>query len=303
MQIVSIYDFRFTILEMARQTYSSKPFAKKSFGQNFLVDKNYIDKIIDALDLQTGESVVEIGAGRGALTEKLVESGANVIAIELDRDLIPLLKEKFAENENFSLIERDALKLDFREVSNRQTTKDKGQTTKLVANLPYYISTAILQKLIEQREVFSEMVLMFQREVVERITAEPGNKERGFLTVLVEAYLRAEKLFDVPPAAFRPAPKIWSAVVRLTAKETVEIENEKLFREIISAGFAQRRKTILNNLKNAPAVLKEKIGDAEKLLDDCGIDSKRRAETLTSEEWKHILKKAETGTSARASLE
>jgi 16S rRNA (adenine1518-N6/adenine1519-N6)-dimethyltransferase len=288
---------------MPRQTYSSKPFAKKSFGQNFLVDKNYIDKIINALGLQTGESVVEIGAGRGALTEKLVESGARVIAIELDRDLIPLLKEKFAENENFSLIEQDALKLDFREVINRQRTKDKGQRTKLVANLPYYISTAILQKLIEQREVFSEMVLMFQREVVERITAEPGNKERGFLTVLVEAYLEAEKLFDVPPAAFHPAPKIWSAVVRLTPREKVEIENEKLFRKIVSAGFAQRRKTILNNLKNAPAALKEEIGDAEKLLADCEIDAKRRAETLTTEEWKRILKKAETGVSARASLE
>ncbi|HEX8249482.1 MAG TPA: 16S rRNA (adenine(1518)-N(6)/adenine(1519)-N(6))-dimethyltransferase RsmA [Pyrinomonadaceae bacterium] len=276
---------------MPRQTYSSaKPFAKKSFGQNFLVDKNYIDKIIDALHLPPGDAVIEIGAGRGALTERLVEIGARVIAVELDRDLIPLLKEKFPENENFSLIEQDALKLDFKETINRQETIDQGQRIKLVANLPYYISTAILQKLIEQRDCFSEMILMFQREVVERITAETGSKERGFLSVLVEAYLRAEKLFDVPPSAFRPAPKIWSAVVRLTPKETVEIENEKLFREIVSAGFAQRRKTILNNLKNAPAALKEKIGDPEKLLDESRVDARRRAETLTLEEWKRILK-------------
>lgn len=278
---------------MPRQTHSPKPFAKKSFGQNFLVDKNYIDKIIRALDPQPDDTVIEIGAGRGALTEKLVESGARVIAIELDRDLIPLLKEKFAENENFSLIEQDALKLDFKETINKQRTTDNEQLTKLVANLPYYISTAILQKLIDERESFSEMILMFQREVVERITAEPGNKERGFLTVLVEAYLEAEKLFDVPPSAFRPAPKVWSAVARLVPKESGEIEDEKLFREIVSAGFAQRRKTILNNLKNAPANLKEKTGDAENLLNNAAINPQRRAETLTREEWKRILNEAE----------
>ncbi|HEX8367212.1 MAG TPA: 16S rRNA (adenine(1518)-N(6)/adenine(1519)-N(6))-dimethyltransferase RsmA [Pyrinomonadaceae bacterium] len=282
---------------MPRRTHSlkpfAKPFAKKSFGQNFLVDKNYIDKIIGALDLQPDDAVIEIGAGRGALTEKLVESGASLTAIELDRDLIPILKEKFGASENFSLLEQDALKLNFKEAVKRQPATGNRQRSKLVANLPYYISTAILQKLIEQRDCFSEMILMFQREVVERITAEVGNKERGFLTVLVEAYLRAEKLFDVPPSAFRPAPKIRSAVVRLTPKAAVEIENEKLFRELVSAGFAQRRKTILNNLKNAPANLKEKIGDAENLLDDSRIDAARRAETLTPEEWKRILKKLE----------
>ncbi|HLM01475.1 MAG TPA: rRNA adenine dimethyltransferase family protein, partial [Pyrinomonadaceae bacterium] len=138
-----------------RQAHSSKPFAKKSFGQNFLVDKNYIDKIIRALDPQAGDGVVEIGAGRGALTGKLVESGARVLAVELDRDLIPLLKEKFAGDENFSLIEQDALKLDFKEEIKKRAARDEGQRTKLVANLPYYISTAILQKLIEQRDCFS----------------------------------------------------------------------------------------------------------------------------------------------------
>lgn len=278
---------------MSRQTRSSKPFAKKSFGQNFLVDKNYIDKIIGALNPQAGDDIIEIGAGRGALTEKLAESGANIFAVELDRDLIPLLKEKFQASENISLIEQDALKINFDELIQKPKTDERRPKTRLVANLPYYISTAILQKLIEQRDCFSEMILMFQREVVERITAKVGNRERGFLTVLVEAYLEAEKLFDVAPSAFRPAPKIWSAVVRLTPKDSVEIDNEKLFREIVSAGFAQRRKTILNNLKNAPASLKEKIGDAESLLNKAEIDAGRRAETLTTEEWKRILKEAE----------
>jgi 16S rRNA (adenine1518-N6/adenine1519-N6)-dimethyltransferase len=274
---------------MNKKNIKKTPFAKKSFGQNFLVDENYIEKIITALNPQKGETVIEIGAGRGALTERLLESGANVIAIELEREMIAVLKEKFAEFENFQLVEGDALKVDFEELLNRKS-QIANRKSKLVANLPYYISTAILQKLIEQRAAFSEMILMFQREVVERITAEVGNKERGFLTVLTEAFLDAEKLVDVPPNAFRPAPKVWSAVVRLiTKKEVNNLEqDEKLFRELISAGFAQKRKTILNNLKSAPPDLREKIGNAEDFLKKAGIAPNRRAESLGLEEWKQI---------------
>ncbi len=260
------------------------PFAKKSFGQNFLIDQNYINKIICALYPQKSETIIEIGAGRGALTEKLVESGANVIAIELERNMISVLREKFTDFENFQLLEQDALQTDFHEL-----IKTKGEKVKLVANLPYNISTAILQKLIEQRDCFSEMILMFQREVVSRITAKVGNSERGFLSVLTEAYLESEKLFDVSPNAFRPAPKVWSAIVRLLPKES-GIENEDLFREIISVCFVQKRKTILNNLKNAPADLREKFGDITKLLASCQIEPQRRAETLTIDEWKNLTK-------------
>lgn len=273
-----------------RKTEDRKPFAKKSFGQNFLVDQDYINKIIAALNPQKDETIIEIGPGRGALTEKLVEKKGKVIAVELDKDLIPLLQEKFRQNENFQLIEADALKIDFKELTK---LKDQSSKIKLVANLPYYISTAILQRLIEQRKVFSEMVLMFQREVVERITAEPGNKERGFLTVLAEAYLETEKLFDIPPAAFRPAPKIWSSVVRILPKNNDEIEDEILFRELVSAAFQQKRKTIFNNLKNAPKNLCEKFerkGDIEFILNKSAINQIRRAETLTFEEWKSLLK-------------
>lgn len=262
-----------------------KPFAKKSFGQNFLIDQNYISKIISALDPKSNETIIEIGAGRGALTQRLVESSADILAIELDRDLIPLLQKEFAGNENFKLIEEDALKINFTELTKTENQRPK---TKLVANLPYYISTAILQKLTEQREVFSELILMFQREVVERITAEPGTKERGFLTVLVEAFFHAEKLFDVPPTAFRPAPKVWSSVVRLTTKNEIDLRNEKLFLKMISAGFQQKRKTILNNLKNAPESLykeKEIRANLQQILENLEIDPQRRAETLTLEEW------------------
>ena len=249
-------------------------FAKKSFGQNFLVDQNYIAKIIAALNPQKEETIIEIGAGRGALTEILIESGANVIAIELERDMIAVLRERFIHKDNFKLVESDALAVDF----SAHSTQHTALSTKLVANLPFYISTAILQKLIEQRDCFSEMILMFQREVVERITARAGNSERGFLTVLTDAYLETEKLFDVPPNAFLPAPKVWSAVVRLKPKIDIQIENEKLFRKIVSAGFRQKRKTILNNLKS-------EFKDAEKVLADCVIDKQRRAETLSLEEW------------------
>lgn len=254
------------------------PFAKKSFGQNFLVDENYIGRIVDAVGAAPDDLVIEIGPGRGALTERLVERAGKVIALELDRDLHPVLRQKFESVQNFELIDGDALNFDFSALAATHNTR-----AKLVANLPYNISTAILQRLIDQRSVFSEMVLMFQREVVERITAEPGSGERGFLTVLVEAYLDAEHLFDVPPQAFRPAPKVYSSVARLQPKDegSINIDDPRLFRRLVSAGFAQKRKTILNNLKNyAP--------DAAGLLESAGIDSKRRAETLTLDEWKNI---------------
>lgn len=263
-----------------------KPFAKKSFGQNFLIDRNYINKIISALDPQKNQTIVEIGAGRGALTEKIVESGANVAAIEFERDMIAVLREEFADCENFRLIEQDALKINYEQIAKSQREK-----LKLVANLPYNISTAILQRLINQREIFSEMILMFQREVVERITAEAGNKERGFLSVSVQSYLEAEKLFDVPPNAFRPAPKVWSSVVRLRPKDDIGIDNENLYAKITSLGFRQKRKTIFNNLKNSDEFLSkvfENNGGIKEILDKVNIDGGCRAEALTIEQWKRL---------------
>lgn len=275
----------------ATQTQKGKTrkpvFAKKSLGQNFLVDQKYIEKIISALKPQSGELIIEIGAGRGALTGKLLESGANVAAVELDRDLIPILSGQFGSYKNFTLIAQNALEINFAEIAGT------SKSVKLVANLPYYISTAILQKIIEQSHLFDELVLMLQREVVERITALPGNKERGFLTVLVEANFTADKLFDVPPAAFKPMPKVWSSVARLISKKVGEINvtDKIFFREIVSLGFAQKRKTILNNLKNSKNEMNEKIenkGGAAKILEQLDIAQNRRAESLTLAEWQSI---------------
>lgn len=263
----------------------STPFAKKSLGQNFLIDANFIRKIVDAVAPSEEDAIVEIGPGEGALTEKLVDHAGQVIAIELDRDFIAPLEKQFSGNNNFRLVPADALEVDFAELQ-----QVAGKKLKLVANLPYYISTAILQRLIESRHSFLQMVLMFQREVVDRITAKPDSSDRGYLTVLVEKFLSIERLFDVPPTAFRPRPKIWSSVVRLTPKrdDPAITEREAAFQALVSAAFRQKRKTILNNLKSASlGVTKGK--DLARQLSDCGIDPSRRAETLTIEEWTSLL--------------
>lgn len=253
-------------------------FAKKSLGQNFLVDPNYIRRIIATLDLEESDTIIEIGPGRGAITERLVESGAKVIAVELDRDLVPVLRETFAAKDNFSIVETDATTVDFEEITKKkETIDDQPSAIKLVANLPYYISTSILQHLSTRRQLFERLVLMFQKEVVDRIGAKPGDSDRGFLTVLVETAFTVERLFDVPPTAFRPIPKVTSSVARFTPKPTV-IGDEKAFRDLISTAFAQKRKTILNNLKTARPDVKER-------LERSGIDPQRRAESLTLDEW------------------
>jgi 16S rRNA (adenine1518-N6/adenine1519-N6)-dimethyltransferase len=261
--------------------------AKKSLGQNFLVDGQVIEKIVRAVEPSAGETIVEIGAGMGALTAHLIEKTGRLVAIEFDADLIPKLDEKFGASGNFTLVEGDALRIDLcSEIA-------PAQRARVVANLPYYISTAILQRLLEQRACVPEMVLMLQREVVDRITAAPGESERGFLSVLVEAYAEVEKLFDVAPTAFRPVPKVWSTVIRLRTRERLafEVKDETLLWQLVSAGFAQRRKTIFNNLRSAPEDLRRRVestGGAERLLAAAAIEPRRRAETLTLEEWSRL---------------
>ena len=256
---------------------SASSFAKRSLGQNFLTDSNIIKKIVEAVNPAPTDTIIEIGPGRGALTERLIEFRAQVIAIELDRNLVPYLKEIFASRSNVQVVEGDALDVDLEMILSASDRSAASGNAKVVANLPYYISTAILQRLSDQRHLFSELVLMFQREVVERITAKPGNSERGYLTVIVEACFDVEKLFDVPPGAFHPVPKVWSSVVRLTPKLNSSFD-KAVFENIVSSAFAQKRKTILNNLKTS-------FNGADRLLAGADIDPKRRAESLTLDEW------------------
>jgi len=257
---------------------------KRRFGQNFLIDRNVVRRIVDEFDPRPDQAVIEIGPGRGALTTELTRRAGRVVAIEFDRDLAKQLREQFSGVTNFQLLEADALAVDFCEVIKPATA------ARVVANLPYNVGTAILQRLIEQRGCIADMTLMLQREVVDRITAAPGSTERGYLSVFVEAYCETEKLFDVPPQAFRPVPKVWSTVARLRMRERIalDVKDEKLLWQVVSAGFAHPRKTILNNLREAPEPIQEILknrGGASIVLCDAGITPLRRAETFALEEW------------------
>jgi len=264
----------------------------KRLEQNFLKDSRIVNKIIDSLGPSPGETVVEIGPGTGALTSVLVERAGRVIAVEFDKQLVPLLEVTFGTRKNFKLVHADALETDFcAEIL-------PAKSARVVANLPYNISTAILQRLIHQRCCITEMVLMLQKEVVDRILARAGSSDRGYLSVVVEAYCETEKLFDVAPGSFRPAPKVWSSVLRLKFRSKLEPEvgSEELLWSVVSAGFAQKRKTILNNLRNTSGTLKELVqgnGGASIVLCKAGVDVQRRAETLTVEEWGRVTRALE----------
>jgi 16S rRNA (adenine1518-N6/adenine1519-N6)-dimethyltransferase len=261
------------------------PHPLKRLGQHFLKDPRTVQRIVEALAPRSDETIVEIGPGTGALTAALVERSGRVVAVEFDQKLEPLLRERFAGFGNFKLVMGDALTVDL------CAEIQPAPQARLAANLPYNISTAILQRLIAQRSCITEMIVMLQREVVERVIAPAGSSDRGFLSVLIEAYADTEKLFDVAPGAFRPPPKVWSSVMRLTFRP-LTIENEDLFWATVSAGFAQKRKTILNNLRNASGRLRDVLqrnGGASIVLCKAEVELQRRAESLTIDEWNRIV--------------
>src|SRR5215218_4288661 len=266
----------------------AEPYPSKRLGQHFLRDQRTIHRIVDALAPKPEETIVEIGPGTGALTSVLVERAGRVIAVEFDSKLAPLLSDRFAHSKNFKLVMADALATDFcAEIF-------PAPSARLVANLPYNISTAILQHLIRQRTCLDEMVLMLQKEVVERVLVPAGTSDRGFISVLVEAYCETEKLFDVAPGAFRPPPKVWSSVMRLQFRPRInaDVADQNLLWDTVSAGFAQKRKTILNNLRQASGRLQEVLkrnGGASIVLCKANVELQRRAETLTLEEWGRIV--------------
>ncbi len=246
--------------------------AKRSFGQNFLVDESVVRRIVASLELKNGDTVVEIGPGRGALTGMLLDSGVSVTAVEIDRDLHPLLLAEFGSRPNFRLVADDILQVDL----DAMLAAIDGPV-KVVGNLPYNISTPILERVSHARGRLERAVFMFQREVVERITALPGNSERGYFTVLIEAAFDCRALFDVPPEAFSPRPKVWSSIATLMPKPPSEADEPK-FRRLVSMAFAQKRKTLRNNLRSV-------VPDAESVFTAAGIDAGRRAETLSLAEW------------------
>lgn len=242
--------------------------ARKRFGQNFLHDGGVIDRIQRAIHPKAGERLLEIGPGQGALTGGLVDSGAQLDVIELDKDLIPLLKLRFGLKPNFRLHEGDALKFDF------STLEVAPRSLRVVGNLPYNISTPLIFHLLEQAVLIRDMHFMLQKEVVDRITAEPNTKEYGRLSVMMQYYCKPTFLFEVPPGAFNPPPKVTSAVFRLEPYVTKPIiaKDEKALARLVAHVFTQRRKTLRNSLKGMLA---------EDAFERAGVDPMARPETLS----------------------
>lgn len=261
---------------------------KKSLGQNFLTDSHVLSKIIRAAELNKDSGVIEIGPGIGALTERLAEQAGKVVAVELDQRLVPVLKELFQHQPHVEIIHGDALEVDLGAVIQEHMRDMK--TLHVVANLPYYVTSPILIRLLTERYPLTNIVIMIQKEVADRLAAKPGTKDYSSLSVLVQYFAEAEEVAKVPSHVFVPRPQVDSAVARLTLRErpAVEVKNEELFFKIVRASFAQRRKTLLNTL-HATLFARVDKHQVEAWLNEAGIDPKRRGETLNLEEFATLV--------------
>ena len=251
----------------------------KKLGQNFLIKRVIVDEIVHAAELTPGEPVLEVGPGIGTLTQGLAQSGADVTAIELDRRLLEVLDTTLASYDNVRIIHGDVLKLDVPSIMNHKPFK-------VVANLPYYITTPIIMSLLESKLPIERLVVMVQKEVALRMVAKPGTKDYGALSVAVQYYTEPDIVLDVPPKSFLPAPAVTSSVIRcvLRDKPPVDVIDEKLFFRVVKAGFAQRRKTFANTMKTT-GLSKDRI---EELLAKANIDGQRRGETFTLQEFADV---------------
>jgi len=251
----------------------------KKLGQNFLIKRGIVDEIVHAAEITVGEPVLEVGPGIGTLTQGLAQSGADVTAIELDRRLLEVLDTTLASYDNVRIIHGDVLKLDVPTIMNHKPFK-------VVANLPYYITTPIIMSLLESKLPIERLVVMVQKEVALRMIAKPGTKDYGALSVAVQYYTEPDIVLDVPPKSFLPAPAVTSSVIRcvLRDKPPVDVIDEKLFFRVVKAGFAQRRKTFANTMKTT-GLSKDRI---EELLEKANIDGQRRGETFTLQEFADV---------------
>ncbi len=268
--------------------FSEKNFMqpKKSLGQNFLRDEGVVEKIISDISAREGEVIVEVGPGEGVLTERLAERGARVVAIELDDRLIPVLEERFRHYPNVSIVHQDVLQVNMKEVF--KSCELQGSSYRIVGNLPYYITSAIVRKFLESECAPSEMFFMVQKEVGERICAGVG--KMSVLSVAVQYYADPEMLFVVPKESFDPIPKVESAFIRIVTNNkgqfTGDGEETRKFFRMVKIGFSARRKTLENNLANGLHL--EKILVSE-LLEDAGVSTKARAQDLSIEGWKKLV--------------
>lgn len=270
-EILEKYDFQF----------------KKSLGQNFLVDLNILGKIVDAAQLTADKAAIEIGPGIGSLTEQLAQVAGKVLAVEIDRRLLPILADTLSPYPHVEIVHGDVLEMDIKQLI--ETHFSPGQKISVVANLPYYVTSAILMKLLEERLPLENIVVMIQKEVAERIAAAPGSKAYGSLSIVAQFYAETEMVAIVPRGVFIPQPNVDSAVLRLKIREKppVELISEKDFFRVIRVSFSMRRKTLSNNLLNG-LFRKEEKGRMLSLLEEAGIDPIRRAETLSIHEFARL---------------
>ena len=266
---------------------------QKKFGQNFLVDANILNKIVDSADIHKDYCVIEIGPGIGTLTQYLAESAGEVIAVEIDKNLIPILNETLSGYENVTIINGDILKTDINKLVRE---RNQGRPVKVIANLPYYITTPIIMGLFESHVPLSSITIMVQKEVANRMQSGPGTKDYGVLSLAVQYYARPEILMQVSPACFMPRPNVGSAVIRLVKYEEppVTVENERKLFALIRAAFNQRRKTLANALANASyapengkevRITRQQVCDA---LDKMGLSLTIRGEALTLEQFARL---------------
>lgn len=258
----------------------------KSLGQNFLTDDSVVSKIVDSAEIGKEDLVVEIGPGLGTMTAELASRAGWVVAVEIDKHLIPVLEKSLAEYGNISLINKDVLKVDFKkevlELAEEKLNGFRPEKIKIVANLPYYITTPVIMKLLEEEIPADLMVFMVQKEVADRMAAAPGGKDYGALSVAVQYYSAPEKVFLVPPHCFIPQPGVDSSVIRLRMHKTppVFLKDRNLYFKVVKAAFGQRRKTLPNALANSGffGITKEQIIE---LIKKQGIEENRRGETLS----------------------
>ncbi|MEH7084906.1 16S rRNA (adenine(1518)-N(6)/adenine(1519)-N(6))-dimethyltransferase RsmA [Neobacillus drentensis] len=258
---------------------------KKSLGQNFLIDTNILKKIVSFADLTEDSGAIEIGPGIGALTEQLARTSKKVVAFEIDQRLLPILKDTLSPYQNVNIIHNDVLEADVAQVITEEFTETND--IMVVANLPYYVTTPIIMKLLEEHLPIRGIVCMLQKEVADRISAKPGTKDYGSLSIAVQYYTEAETVMIVPKTVFVPQPNVDSAVIRLTKREqpAVKVTDEVFFFQVTRASFAQRRKTLLNNLTSQLPDGKQKKEQILQALSASGIDPTRRGETLSLEEF------------------
>ena len=259
---------------------------QKKFGQNFLIDTHVLDKIIAAAGITKEDMVLEIGPGIGTMTQYLCENAREVIAVEIDKALIPILADTLSEYDNVEVINEDILKVDINRIAQE---KNGGKPIKVVANLPYYITTPIIMGLFESHVPIDSITVMVQKEVADRMQVGPGTKDYGALSLAVQYYAKPQIVANVPPNCFMPRPNVGSAVIRLTrhAVTPVQVEDEKLMFKIIRASFNQRRKTLANGLNNSNEIKlsKEQIAEA---IEELGVSPSIRGEALTLEQFAEL---------------